>query len=72
MLLHSGVTKDFKAGVINVACYLVNRSSSTTIEFKTPFEVWSSSPTDYSILRVFSCPTYIHMRDDKLESRKKK
>lgn len=51
---------------------MVNRSPSTAIEFKTPFAVWSSSPADYSNLKIFGCPAYAHVRDGKLEPRAKK
>uniref|UniRef100_A0A2N9IN85 Integrase catalytic domain-containing protein n=1 Tax=Fagus sylvatica TaxID=28930 RepID=A0A2N9IN85_FAGSY len=43
------------------------RSPSTALECKTPFEVWSGTPADYSSLRVFGCPTYAHVNDGKLE-----
>ena len=69
MLSNSGLSKDFWAEAINMAGYLVNRSPSTAIESKTHFEVWSGTPTDYSNLRVFGCPTYTHMNDGKLEPR---
>jgi len=52
-----------------MACYLVNRSPSTSIECKTPVEVWSGTPVDYSDLRIFGCPAYAHTNDKKLERR---
>ena len=67
MLSKFGLSKDFCAATINMACYLVNRSPSTIIEFKTPFEVWFGILADYSIFRVFGCPTYTHVNDGKLE-----
>jgi hypothetical protein len=33
---------------------MVNKSSLIVLELKIPNEVWSSSPADYSKLRVFS------------------
>ena len=39
MLSKFGLSKDFWAEAINKAYYLVNRSPSIVIEFKTPFEV---------------------------------
>ena len=72
ILSHSDLEKDFWAEAIHTANFLVNRSTSTTIECKTPFEIWSRSPTNYSQLRVFGCPAYAHVRDDKLELRAKK
>ncbi|XP_075111612.1 putative mitochondrial protein AtMg00710 [Nicotiana tabacum] len=72
MLSHSCVSNDFLAEAINTTCYLVNKSSSTSIVFKTPFEVWSSSPVDYSNLTIFGCPSYAHVSDGKLEPTEKK
>ena len=72
MLSNCGLSKDFWSEAINMACYLVNRSPSTAIECKTPFEVWSGAPAGYSNLRVFGCPAYAHVNDGKLEPRAKK
>ena len=67
MLSKFGLSKDFWAEAINMACYLGNRSPSTVIEFKTPLEVWFGTLADYSILRVFGCPIFAHVNDGKLE-----
>ena len=48
MLSKFGLSKHFWAEAINMAYYLVNRSPSTVIEFKTPFEVWFGTLADYS------------------------
>ncbi|KAF3647028.1 putative agamous-like MADS-box protein AGL31-like [Capsicum annuum] len=69
---HTRVSKDFWFEPINTTCYLVNKSPSTTIEFKTPFEIWFGLPANYSNLKIFGCPAYVYVRDDKLESRAKK
>ena len=50
----------------------MNRSPSTAIECKTPNEVWSGKPSDYSVLRIFGCPAYYHVKGTKLEPRAKK
>ncbi|GKV43399.1 hypothetical protein SLEP1_g50691 [Rubroshorea leprosula] len=69
MLLNVGLLKDFWAEAVNHASYLVNRSSSTGIGLKTPEELWSGSPTDYSHLRIFGCSVYAHVKNGKLEPR---
>jgi len=63
MLSTANLSKDFWAEAINMACYLVNRSPSTAIECKTPVEVWSGTPADYSDLRIFGCPAYAYTSD---------
>nr|KYP51414.1 Retrovirus-related Pol polyprotein from transposon TNT 1-94 [Cajanus cajan] len=67
--LNAGLSKEFWAEAVNTAAYLVNRSPSTAIGLKTPQEVWSGKPSDYSGLRIFGCLAYAHVNDDKLESR---
>ncbi|KAJ4714183.1 Retrovirus-related Pol polyprotein from transposon TNT 1-94 [Melia azedarach] len=42
------------------------------INLKTPFEVWSGKPADYSNLRAFGCTVYYHVNEGKLEPRAKK
>ncbi|EOY34202.1 Uncharacterized protein TCM_041944 [Theobroma cacao] len=69
MFSNVGLTKVFWTKAINKACYLVNRFSSTTIEFKTLKKVWSGKPADYSILRVFGCLVHARVSDGKLELR---
>jgi len=58
MLSNVGLSKEFWAEAISTGYYLVNRSPKTSIECKTPEEVWSGKPDDYSNLRVFGYPTY--------------
>lgn len=67
MLSHSGLSKLFWAKVVNTVCYLVNRSLPTTINYKTPFEVWLGTSTNYTHLKVFGCPAYVHVNNGKLE-----
>jgi hypothetical protein len=66
MLSNAGLHRRFWA---STACYLINRSPSIAIEKKTPIEVWSGSPADYSELIVFGCTAYAHVDNGKLEPR---
>ena len=72
MLSNAGLSKDFWAEAVSTACFLVNRSPSTAIEFKTPEEVWSGKPANYSNLRIFGCSAYMHVSEGKLEPRARK
>lgn len=69
MLSNSQLSKSFWAEAAATACFLINRSPSTAIGKKTPEELWSGTPADYSILRVFGCPAYAHVDNGKLEPR---
>ena len=68
LLSNAGLSRDFWVEAVNTACYLVNCSPSTAIDCKTPYEVWSCTPADYSFLKTFYC----HVNDGKLEPRSKK
>lgn len=61
ILFSSNLSKHFWAEAISTAAYLINRSPSSLLEFKTPQEVWSGKPPDLSNLKVFGCPTYAHV-----------
>ncbi|KAH9681147.1 hypothetical protein KPL71_026853 [Citrus sinensis] len=69
MLLSSNLSKYFWAEAVVTAAYLINRSPSSALEFKTPQEVWSGKPPDLSNLKVFGCPAYAHIKQGKLEPR---
>ncbi|KAG8474748.1 hypothetical protein CXB51_031715 [Gossypium anomalum] len=49
--------------------FFINRSPSVAIEKKTPQEVWSGNPANYSDLKIFGCPAYAHVNNGKLEPR---
>ena len=72
MLFQAGLTRKFWAEAVNTACYLINCGPHTGIDCKTPYEVWSDSPADYSMLRVFGSTVYYHVSEGKLEPRAKK
>ncbi|KAH9659867.1 hypothetical protein KPL70_024018 [Citrus sinensis] len=60
MLINSKLPRSFWAKAVNTTNYLVNRSPSSTIGFKTPEELWKGKPANYQNLRVFGCPAYLH------------
>ena len=72
ILSNAGLPRKFWAEAVNTACYLINRSPSTTIECKTLEDVWFGSPADYTNLRIFGCPAYAHVNDGKLKPRVRK
>ena len=51
------------------ACYLLNGTPYSAIDFKTSEELWSGKPYNYDHLRIFGCTTYVHQSDGKLEQR---
>ncbi|KAE8664908.1 hypothetical protein F3Y22_tig00112738pilonHSYRG00917 [Hibiscus syriacus] len=59
MLRDAGLEKSLWAEAVYTACYLVNRAPSTAIELKTPMEMWTGKPVDYSNLHVFGSIVYV-------------
>ena len=59
MLRAAKLEKVFWAEAVNTACYLVNRAPSTAIELKTPMEMWTGKPVDYSNLHIFGSTVYV-------------
>lgn len=75
MRLNVGLPKIFWAEAVNSIVYLINRSSCSAINFKVLDEVWTRRPVDYSNLRIFGCPAYMHVPGDertKLNAKSKK
>ena len=65
MLKTTGLPKTYWAEATKTAYYIINRSSSTAIEMKTPMEMWTSKPTNYSSLYIFRCPVCVMYNDTK-------
>ncbi|KAK0592765.1 hypothetical protein LWI29_024958 [Acer saccharum] len=59
MLRTAGLSNSFWAEAAKTACYVVNRSPSIAIELKTPMEMWTGKPADYSNLHSLGCPMYV-------------
>ncbi|GKA84395.1 gag-pol polyprotein [Tanacetum coccineum] len=53
MLATASLGKSFWAKAVNTACYVINRSPSTAVELKTPMEMWTEKPVNYSNLHIF-------------------
>ncbi|GJX28789.1 retrotransposon protein, putative, ty1-copia subclass [Tanacetum coccineum] len=64
-----GLPKTFWAEATYTAAYLINTLPSRAIEKKTPMEMWSGHPSDYGMLRIFSCVAYPHDKQGKFEPR---
>jgi len=72
MLSNSGLNRSFWVKAINTTCYLVNCSPFIVLGFRTSIEVWSNKTIEYSMLKVFGCPTYYHASEGKLDPKAKK
>ena len=72
MRLNAGLPKVIWVETINTANFIINRSPSSTIDFKIPEEVQSGKLVDYSSLKIFGVPAYMHVQSgehSKLDSK---
>jgi hypothetical protein len=75
MRLNARLPKRLWAEAIDYVCFITNRFPSAAIDFKVPAEVWSGKLVNYSMLRIFGCPTYVHVQSgeqSKLDSKSRK
>lgn len=59
MLSVVGIEYKFWAEVVNMACLIVNYSSTTTLNSQILEEIWPEKSLNYSIFRVFGCNTCV-------------
>ena len=69
MLSTVSLSKSFQVEATSIACFLINRYPSTTINKITPQEIWPSTLANYFDLKIFGCLAYAHVDNRKLEPR---
>ena len=70
MLSGVGLGQEFWALAVDTACYLKNRSPTSTLVDKTPYEVWSGQKPSIAHLRVFGCEAFMHvLKENKEQTR---
>ena len=75
MIHHAKLPIQFWAEAVNTAVYLHNRSPTTALKDKTPFECYFNKKPDISNLRVFGCVCYMlvpHGERQKLDPKSRK
>ena len=75
MLNDAGLSQDYWVEAVDTTCYLVNRSSTSTLVDNTPYEAWDGKKHSLAHLRVFVCYSFMHIskeRRQKLDSKLEK
>ena len=67
MLTESGLDKKFWVEATTIACYQINRSLSSVIQFRTPEHMWTGRPPKIAHLKPFGCVGYVHTNQGKLD-----
>ena len=69
MIIHARLSKSFWGEAISTTTYVINRSPSAAIGFKTPYEMWTGQKPNVDHIRVFGCIAYAHSKQGKLDPR---
>lgn len=69
MLVSSGLARGFWAEALCMTSYLMNRSPYSSVELKTPQELWTGKPSDLTYVREFGCVAYVHQIEGRLVPR---
>ncbi|KAL6343157.1 hypothetical protein AAG906_020946 [Vitis piasezkii] len=64
--LNVDLEKKFWPEAVNMACYLINKSPRAALDRKVAKKDESQHPIDYSSLRVFGCPAYVHIPNEEI------
>nr|GEV31185.1 retrotransposon protein, putative, Ty1-copia subclass [Tanacetum cinerariifolium] len=67
LLIQSSLPYSFWAEATVMTAYLINRSPSTSLEKKTPMDLWSGHSANYEMLRIFGCAAYSYVNQGKLK-----
>lgn len=59
MLIDTGIAKNFWAGVVNTAFYVINRCLIRFILEKTPYDLLTKRKSKMSYLKYFGCKCFI-------------
>lgn len=65
LLFDAGLEKRFWAEAAHTAVYLQNRTVTASLNYKTPFELWTGRKPDVSHLRVFGSTVMVHVPKQK-------
>lgn len=71
----AGLSHDYWVDVVDITCYVVNKSLTSTLVDKTPYEAWDGKRPFLAHLRVFGCDSFMHIpkeRRQKLDSKSEK
>jgi hypothetical protein len=72
MLSGVGLGQELWVEEMGTACYMVNRSPSSSLDDKTPHEVWTRKKPSLAHLRVFLCEAYVHVPKENISKLYKK
>ena len=61
MLSEAYLGQDYWVEAVDIACYVVNRSSTSDLVNKTPYEAWDGKNPSLAHIIVFGCDAFVHV-----------
>ena len=61
MLSGARLGNEFWVEAVGIICYLVNQSTTSTLDDKNPHELWTGKNTSLTHLKVFGYEAYVHV-----------
>lgn len=65
LLIDAKLPKKFWAEAVSTAAYVINRSPTKSINYKTPEEMWTGVKPNIKNMRVFGCRAMVHIPKEK-------
>lgn len=65
MLSDASILQDYWEKVVDTACYVMNRSSTSALVDKTSYEAWDGKRPSLTHLRVFGCDAFVHIPEER-------
>lgn len=75
MLYAANMDKSYWAEAVNTAVFVLNRSGTSSIKGKTPYELWYGHKPDIRNFQIFGSEVYVHISKEmrqKLDAKSKK
>jgi len=69
MIIRARLSKSFWGEAISATTYVISKSPSVAIRFKTPYEMWIGHKPNVDHIKVFGCIAYFHSKQGKLDPR---
>lgn len=61
LILNSKLQKSFWAEAVYTAAYIINRSPTKALKYRTPYEMWTGKKPNINNMRIFGCPVMVHL-----------
>lgn len=65
MILSKNLDQKFWAEAVNSTVYILNRTGRSTVDSKTPYELWHGKKTEVGHFRIFGSEVFVHVPKEK-------